>query len=383
MTNDSSVNGCCEHSERKVNFGPGPAQLPLEVLKNVQAEFLSYNGSGSNVMELSHRSSAFAKIIQEAEQDIRELLSVPESYAVLFLQGGATAQFSAVPLNFLNLKSSQTADYLVTGYWSEKAAKEAEKFGKINWVVPKSDKYRDVPSESTWKLTENSSYFYYCSNETIHGIELEDIPSIVPKDTPIICDMSSNFLTRSFDITKFAMVFASAQKNFGASGLVLVIVRKDLVEKSTNKSIPVTFDYKVQIANASMYNTPPTFSVYIANKMFNWTKRQGGLKSMNQLSDKKSKVVYETIDQSNGFYMNVIENKYRSRVNIPLRIMKDGTANEKLESLFLSEAIKANMIELKGHRAVGGIRISLYNGVSLQETTKLVDFMRIFQKNNS
>jgi len=251
MTND--------HTTRKINFGPGPAQLPVEVLEKVQAEFLNYNGSGSNVMELSHRSSTFAKIIQDAERDIREILTIPDSYAVLFLQGGATAQFSAIPLNFLNLKPSQTADYLVTGYWSEKAAKEAEKFGKINWVVPKPDKYRDVPAENTWKLTENSSYFYYCSNETIHGIEFDHIPAIVPEDTPIVCDMSSNFLTRSFDVTKFAVVFASAQKNFGPSGLVLVIVRKDLVEKSTNKSTPIILDYKVQIANGSMYNTPPTF----------------------------------------------------------------------------------------------------------------------------
>lgn len=224
--------------------------------------------------------------------------SVPDSYAVLFLHGGATGQFTAVPLNFLQLNSSHTADYLVTGYWSEKAAKEAEKFGKINHVIPKQDKYNGlniasplvtwcyrrglpfagVPAESTWKLTPNASYFYYCSNETIHGIEFEDIPNIVPKETPIVCDMSSNFLSRPFDVTKvshterdalgvprrfdlqFSVIFASAQKNFGASGLVLVIVRKDLVEKVTNKTIPVILDYKVQIANGSMYNTPPTFS---------------------------------------------------------------------------------------------------------------------------
>jgi len=264
----------------------------------------------------------------------------------------------------------------------KKQLKKLKNLEKINWVIPKQDKYQNIPAENTWKLTENSSYFYYCSNETIHGIEFDDIPSILPQDTHIVCDMSSNFLTRPFDVTKFAVIFASAQKNFGASGLVLVIVRKDLVEKSTNKSIPVIFDYKVQIANGSMYNTPPTFPIYIANKMFEWTKRQGGLKAMSQLSDKKSILVYETIEQSNGFYVNVIDKKFRSRVNIPLRIVTNGTPNDKLESLFINEAIKSNMIELKGHRAVGGIRISLYNGVSLEETTKLVDFMRTFQKNN-
>jgi len=380
MTNDAVTN---EHPGRKINFGPGPAQLPLEVLKNVQAEFLDYNGSESNVMELSHRSTAFAKIIQEAEHDIREILSIPDSYAVLFLQGGATAQFSAVPLNFLQLNSSHTADYLVTGYWSEKAAKEAEKYGKVNCVIPKQDKYTGVPAENTWKLTENSSYFYYCSNETIHGVEFDAIPDIIPKGTTIVCDMSSNFLTRPVDVTRYGVIFASAQKNFGASGLVLVIVRKDLVEKTTNKSIPVLLDYKVQIANGSMYNTPPTFSIYIANKMFNWTKRQGGVKAMNQLSENKSSLVYELIDQSNGFYVSAVEKRYRSRVNIPLRIMKEGTASEKLEAAFLQEATKRNMIELKGHRAVGGIRVSLYNGVSLQETSQLIDFMRTFQKNNS
>ncbi|CAF1191238.1 unnamed protein product [Rotaria sp. Silwood1] len=379
-TNNSYTNG---HVVRKLNFGAGPAQLPLEVLESVQAEFLDYNGSGASVMELSHRSTTFAKVIEDAERDIRDILSIPDSYAVLFLQGGATAQFSAVPMHFLNLRSSQTADYLVTGYWSEKAAKEAEKFGKINLVVPKRSKYQDVPSEDTWKLTDDASYFYYCANETIHGIELDDIPTIVPKDVPIVCDMSSNFLTRSFDVTKYAVIFASAQKNFGISGLTLVILRKDFVEKTVNKSIPLILEYKIHIENGSMYNTPPTFSIYIANKMFDWIKRQGGLKAMNELSNKKSSAVYETLEQSNGFYVNSIDKKYRSRTNIPLRIITNGIPNEKLETLFLKEAIQSNMIELKGHRAVGGIRISLYNGVTLEETNKLLNFMRTFQTNNS
>ncbi|CAF0860003.1 unnamed protein product [Adineta ricciae] len=400
MSSNGYTNG---HSTRKINFGAGPAQLPVEVLETIQNEFLDFNGSGSNVMELSHRSSAFAKIIQEAERDIREILTIPDSYAVLFLQGGATAQFSAVALNFLNLKPSKTADYLVTGYWSEKAAKEAEKFGKINWVVPKSSKYQGnciqtkpkyrlinalneigVPAEDTWKLSEEPSYFYYCANETIDGVEMENIPTVVPKDVPIVCDMSSNFLTRPFDVTKYAVIFASAQKNFGASGLVLVILRKDLVENNTNKSIPIILDYKVQIANESMYNTPPTFSIYVANKMFAWTKAQGGLKALNQQSASKSSLVYETIDESNGFYVNSVEKNYRSRVNIPLRIVTNGTTNETLEALFLAEVVKSNMFELKGHRAVGGIRISLYNGITVKETEKLVNFMRTFQaKNNS
>ncbi|CAF2739334.1 unnamed protein product [Rotaria sp. Silwood2] len=369
--------------KRKLNFGAGPAQLPLEVLESVQAEFLDFNGSGANVMELSHRSTTFAKVIEDAERDIRDILSIPDSYAVLFLQGGATAQFSAIPLHFLNLKPSQTADYLVTGYWSEKAANEAEKFGKVNWVVPKRSKYQDVPDENTWKLTKDPSYFYYCANETIHGIELDDIPAIVPKDVPIVCDMSSNFLTRPFDVTKYAVIFASAQKNFGISGLTLVILRKDLVEKNVNKSIPIILDYKIHIDNGSMYNTPPTFSIYITNKMFDWIKRQGGLKAMNDLSNKKSSAVYDALEQSNGFYVSFINKKDRSRTNIPLRIVTNGTPNEKLETLFLKEAVQSDMIELKGHRAVGGIRISLYNGITLEETNKLLNFMRTFQTNNS
>jgi len=381
MTSNNCENGY--HSVRKINFGPGPAQLPLEVLQNIQAQFLDYNGSGSNVMELSHRSATFSKIINDAERDIREILSIPDSYAVLFLQGGGTGQFSAIPLNFLDLKSSQTADYLVTGYWSEKAAKEAEKFGKINWVVPKSDKYQDVPSQDKWKLNKDASYFYYCANETIHGIELSDIPDIIPKDVPIVCDMSSNFLTRPVDVTKFGIIFASAQKNFGASGVVLVIIRKDLVGKSNNKSVPVNFDYKIQIDNNSMYNTPPTFSVYVSNMMFDWIKRQGGMKFFDQETAKKSALVYKIIDESNGFYINPINPKYRSRVNIPFRVGINGVPNEKLEASFLAEAIKANMIELKGHRAVGGLRASLYNGITIEETAKLVELMRSFQKNNS
>ncbi|CAF1232139.1 unnamed protein product [Rotaria magnacalcarata] len=379
-TTNGHTNG---HSVRKLNFGAGPAQLPYELLENVNDEFLNYHGAGANIMELSHRSSTFAKVIQDAEQDIREILSIPESYAVLFLQGGATAQFSAIPLHFLNLKPSQTADYLVTGYWSEKAAKEAEKFGKVNWVVPKESKYQGVPTEASWKLSADPSYFYYCANETIHGIEVDDIPAVVPKDVPIVCDMSSNFLTRPFDITKFSVVFASAQKNFGISGVVLVIIRKDLVGKNTNKSIPLILDYKIQIDNGSMYNTPPTFAIYIASKMFAWIKQQGGLKAINERSDEKSSLVYQTIEQSNGFYVNFVEKKYRSRTNIPFRIVTSGVPDEKLETLFIKEAIQSNMIELKGHRAVGGIRVSLYNGISVEEAKKLVNFMSTFQTNNS
>ncbi|CAF1515277.1 unnamed protein product [Adineta steineri] len=380
MTNDALKT---EHNTgRIINFGAGPAQYPLEVIEELQAEFSNCYGTRRTIKELSHRSTTFAKIIQEAEQNIRDILSIPDSYAVLFLHNGASHQFRVIPEHFLNLKRSETADYLVTGYWSERAAKAAEKFGTVNLVIPEQDKYIDVPAENTWKLTENASYFYYCSNETIHGIEFDHIPTIVPKDTPIICDMSSNFLTRSFDVTKFGAIFASAQKNFGESGLTLVIVRKDLVGKINNESIDDTRSYKVQMDHGSMYNTPPISPIYDANKMFNWMKRQGGLKAMDQLSEKKSALVYAVIDQSNGFYVNMVSKKYRSRVNIPFRIATNGTPNEKLEQLFLDEALKSDMDELKGHRTVGGIRVSLYNGITLQETTKLADFMRTFQKNN-
>jgi len=370
--------------KRKINFGPGPAQLPLEVLEIVHSEFFDYGNSGSNVMELSHRSTGFSKIINDTEQDIRDLLSIPETYAVLFLQGGATGQFSAIAMNLMNLKPSQTADYLVTGYWSEKAAKEAEKYGKVNYVIPNKDIYHDVPEQETWNLTDDASYFYYCANETIHGIELPAEPPVLKNKATIVCDMSSNFLTKEIDVSKYGLIFASAQKNFGCSGLVIVIIRKDLIGHAM-KSTPINFDYKIQMNNNSMYNTPPTFSIYITNKMFEWSKRQdGGIKGLKQQTKTKSNLIYTIIDQSNGFYLCEIEPRYRSRVNIPFRICDaNGVPDEKLEKLFLDESAKANMIELKGHRAVGGLRVSLYNGITVEETEKLLELMKNFQETHS
>ncbi|CAF4168102.1 unnamed protein product, partial [Adineta steineri] len=332
---------------------------------------------------LNDQSATFTKIIQEAEQNIRDILSIPDSYAVLFLQDGASNQFSAIPLNFINLKPSETANYLVTGYLSQLAAKEAEKFGTVNLVIPKQDKYTDVPDETTWKLTDNASYFYYCCSDPVYGIEFDYVPTIVPEDTPIICDMSYNFLTRTFDVTKFGAIFASAEYSFGPNSLTLVIVRKDLVQKSTNKSIPVQLDYKIQMDNRSMDYAPPAYGVYIANKMFNWTKRQGGLKEMDQLSEKKSSLVYEVIDKSNGFYVSTVNTKYRSRISIQFRIVTNGSPNEKIEQLFLDQALRLQIIGFKDDRPIGGIYIDLHNNMTLQEITELGDFMESFQGNDS
>ncbi|KAI5625302.1 phosphoserine aminotransferase isoform 1, partial [Silurus asotus] len=346
------------------------------VLIQAQRELLDYDGIGISVLEMSHRTSDFSKIINSAETLLRELLNVPENYKILFLQGGGTGQFSAVPLNLIDLKEGRCADYIVTGTWSAKAAKEAEKYAKVNVVNPKVDRYTGIQDSSSWSLNPSASYVYYCCNETVHGIEFNFIPDT--KDVILVSDMSSNILSRPVDVSKFGLIFAGAQKNVGCAGVTIVIVREDLLGKAL-KECPIVFDYKVQAENNSLHNTPPCYSIYILKLVLEWIKNNGGTDVMEKLSKQKSSLIYDIISSSNGFYSCPIDVTCRSRMNIPFRIGNiDG--DQDLEKLFLEGASKLRMIQLKGHRTVGGIRASLYNAVTMEETQVLAAYMKEFVK---
>lgn len=358
-----------------INFSAGPAKIPEEVLKKAQEELLHYQNEGISIMEMSHRSAAFTKLIQEAEQNLRDLLNIPSNYKVIFLHGGGTGQFAAVPLNLINSKE-QVADYLVTGTWSSKAAAEAEKYCTVNYVLPKTKKYTSIPDPKTWKMSPNASYVYYCDNETIHGVEYSFVPDT--KDVPLVADMSSNFLTRPLDVTKFGLIYAGAQKNIGVAGVTVVIVREDLLLRK-NPICPSILDYKLNSDNNSVYNTPATFSVYIMGLVFKWLKEKGGAKAMAERSAKKAEMIYNIIETSSGFYCSQIDPKSRSRVNIPFRIGSP-EGDDALEKKFLEEAQRRRMICLKGHRSVGGIRASLFNAMTIEETQILADFMKEFKK---
>jgi len=357
-----------------VNFGAGPGKLPHEVFAEVQKELIHFGNTGLSVMEISHRDKNYIQVHDEALQSVREILDLPDNYKVIFLQGGATGCFAAVALNLIG--RTGTADYIVSGGWSAKAAKEAAKYGKVNWVVPKASKYANVPDQSTWKLDPNASYVYYCDNETADGVEFPFIPET--GDVPLVVDMSSNIFTRKFDITKFGVVYAGAQKNFGPAGVTVVIVREDLL----NYALPITptiLDFKVNFEANSEYNTPPTFIVYVVGKVFKWIKKSGGIAAMEQNSAKKSQLIYDIIESSNGFYSCPIDKAFRSRTNVVFRI---NGGDEALEKLFLSGAEQRGMVQLKGHRSVGGIRASLYNAVTLEDTTILAVYLAEFLQNH-
>ncbi|KAI8785532.1 phosphoserine aminotransferase [Biomphalaria glabrata] len=361
-----------------INFSAGPAKLPAAVLAHAQKEMLDHKDSGVSVMELSHRSSEFIKILHAAEEKLRHLLTIPDNYKVLFLQGGGTGQFSAVPLNLMQLKPGHSADYIITGSWSAKAAQEAEKYGTVNLVIPKPKKYTSIPDRSTWTLNPDASYFYYCANETIDGVEFQYIPET--NGVPIVCDMSSNILTRHLDISKFGLIFAGAQKNIGPAGVTLVIIREDLIGFAM-KVCPVIFDYKVQAGNNSLYNTPPTYGIYMMGLVFDWIEEVGGVHKMEENAIKKSGLVYDLIDHSEGFYNCPLDLDCRSRMNIPIRIGFHG-AHDVLEKKFSDESTSNGYLQLKGHRSVGGIRVSLYNAVTVEETEHLVEFMKGFMSRN-
>lgn len=361
-----------------INFGAGPAKLPEEVLQEVQGNLVHYGTSKISVMEMSHRSSDYSFINEQAQDTLRDLLKIPPNYKILFLQGGGTGLFAAVALNLIG--RTGTADYIVTGSWSAKAAKEAAKYGKVNMVVPKVDKYSDIPHTSTWKLDSNASYVYFCDNETVHGVEFPQIPDT--KGVPLVADMSSNFLSRKFDITKFGVVYAGAQKNIGPAGVTVVVVREDLLG-SPLPICPTVFDFTIMAKDNSLHNTPPCFAIYVTWRVFEWIKRNGGVEGMEKNAETKSKLVYDVINHSNGFYTSTVKQGFRSRMNVPFRIGGLGSGDEALEAAFLKGAVNRGMIQLKGHRSVGGIRASLYNAITVKEAESLVTYMKEFQAENS
>ncbi|CAD5206914.1 unnamed protein product [Bursaphelenchus okinawaensis] len=363
---------------RKLNFGAGPAKLPESVLEHAQKELFDFNGLGLSVLEISHRSPEFKKIIGDAGTLLRELLSIPDNYEVLFMHGGGSGQFAAIPLNLRSLSTTTppSADYLITGAWSQKAAKEAEKYIHVNKVSSCSS-HDTIPPASEWKTSTEAAYLWYCANETIHGVEFKDTPE-VPEGVNLVADISSNILSSPIDVAKHAAIIAGTQKNLGIGGLTIVIIRRDLIGRHDPQT-PGILNYADIHKNESLYNTPCVFAVYITKLVLEWIKNNGGLEEMSNDAEYKSSLIYDIIDHSNGFYTSPVQKSVRSRMNIPFRIKGN---DEKLEEKFLAEAKAKGMIALKGHRSVGGIRASLYNAITKKEAETLASFMKEFQSKN-
>ncbi len=354
---------------RAYNFCAGPAALPEAVLKQAQAELPDYQGKGLSVMEMSHRSADYVAIAERAEQDLRDLLAIPPNYKVLFLQGGASQQFAMIPMNLLRGKTS--ADYVNTGMWSDKAIKEAKKFCKVNVVASdEANGFRKVPDVSTWTLDKNAAYLHYTPNETIHGVQYDFIPEA---DVPLVADYSSIILAEPLDVSKFGLIYAGAQKNIGPAGLVVVIVREDLIGQVV-PGTPTMLDYKIHADNGSMYNTPSTYAWYLSGLVFQWLKAQGGLEKMAEINRRKAAKLYAAIDGS-PFYGNPVAVPNRSMMNVPFTL-----ARPELEKTFLKEADAAGLLNLAGHRSVGGMRASLYNAVPEEGVDALVNFMADFAR---
>jgi len=357
---------------RIFNFSAGPAMIPTAVIQQAEEEFLDWNGSGMNVMEMSHRGKEFTSIANKAETDLREVMAIPENYKVLFLQGGASGQFSSIPMNLL--RGKKTADYFNTGQWSKKAIQEAKRYCDVNVVASSEESnFFTVPNKSVWKLNPDAAYVHYTANETIGGVEFDDIPDT--GDVPLVVDLSSTILSRPIDVSRFGLIYAGAQKNIGPAGLTLVIVRDDLIGNAI-PSTPITLDYKIQADNDSMYNTPPTYALYIAGLVFQWLKRLGGLKAMGDINQRKAEKLYSAIDNS-GFYQNPVEKQYRSWMNIPFTLN-----NADLDADFLAGAKTAGLLTLKGHRSVGGMRASIYNAMPEEGVDALISYMQEFAKQN-
>ena len=353
---------------RSFNFCAGPAALPEQVLARARDELLDWHGKGLSVMEMSHRSKEFVSVADAAERDLRELMGITDDYAVLFLQGGATAQFAAIPLNLL--RGAGQADYANTGQWSIKAIAEARKYCEVNVVASSEpDRFLSVPPQAGWSRSQSAAYLHYTPNETIGGLEFGWIPDA--GSTPLVADMSSTILSRPVDVSRFGAIYAGAQKNIGPAGLVIVIVRKDLLGSPDGRT-PAVLDWTLQAANASMYNTPPTFAIYLAGLVFAWLKEQGGLDAMAVRNRRKAEALYGYIDGS-GFYANPVEKASRSWMNVPFTL-----ADPTLEKDFLSGAREAGLINLEGHRSVGGMRASIYNALGMDAVEALVSFMRDF-----
>ena len=355
---------------RVFNFSAGPATLPLEVLEQVRDELVDWHGAGMSVMEMSHRGRHFMSVAEGAEADLRDLLNVPAHYRVLFLQGGAATQFAAVPLNLLG--GRERADYLDTGHWSQKAIKEGEKYARINLAASAAESgYTAIPDRMSWRLDPGAAYVHYTPNETIHGLEFRQVPSV--GDVPLVADMSSNFLSCPVEVARYGLIYAGAQKNAGPAGVTIVIVHEDLLGHAHSYT-PMTLDYARQAEAGSMLNTPACFNWYVCGLVFQWLKRQGGLSAMAQRNERKARKLYDFIDAS-GFYSNAVAPPVRSRMNVPFAL-----ADERLNATFVEQAEAQGLAALKGHRAVGGMRASLYNAMPEAGVDALIAFMREFER---
>lgn len=360
--------------ERAYNFNAGPAALPLAVLERAQQEFVEYQGIGMSVMEISHRSSEFEALNNETQELLKELFNIPSGYHILFLQGGASTQFAMIPMNFL--KPGLTGNYVHTGAWADKAMKEAKLLGGEVHVAASSEahKFMRIPELNEIQIAPNAAYLHITSNETIEGTQYQDYPST--GNVPLIADMSSDILSRPVDVSKFAMIYAGAQKNLGPSGVTVVILREDMLQ-DLPKDIPTMMNYGTHAKNNSLYNTPPAYSIYMVNLVLKWLKEQGGLSAMEQKNKEKTKLIYDAIDASNGFYRGCAETGSRSIMNLTFRL-----ASEELEKLFIQESAAAGFVGLKGHRSVGGLRASTYNAVPYEACQALSQFMRDFMQRN-
>jgi phosphoserine aminotransferase len=351
---------------RIFNFSAGPAMLPAEALSRAGDEMLDWHGSGAGVMEMSHRGKEFMSIAAETERDLRELLSIPAGYKVLFLQGGASLQFAQVPMNLLRGKGK--ADYVVTGEWSKKAVKEAKLYCDVGIAASSEDKnFTYAPKQ--WKVRPDAAYVHYCSNETIGGVEFHEIPKT---EIPLVSDASSHFLSRPLDVSRFGLIYAGAQKNAGPAGLTFVIVREDLIGQA-QKGTPTVMDYKLQADAESMLNTPATYAIYVAGLVFKWLKQQGGLPAIEKKNIEKARLLYDYLDRS-AFFHNPVAKEDRSRMNVPF-VLK----NSSLDDAFLKGAAERGMVQLKGHRSVGGMRASIYNAMPLEGVQRLVEYMKEFE----
>ncbi len=358
---------------RVYNFSAGPAVLPEEVLKEAANEMLDYKGTGMSVMEMSHRSKAFEEIINEAEADIRDLMNIPDNYKVLFLQGGASQQFAMIPMN---LMKNKVADYIITGQWAKKAYKEAQKYGKANAIASSEDKtFSYIPDCSDLPISDDADYVYICENNTIYGTKFKTLPNT--KGKTLVADVSSCFLSEPVDVTKYGIIYGGVQKNVGPAGVVIVIIREDLITEDVLPGTPTMLQYKTHADAKSLYNTPPAYGIYICGKVFKWLKKQGGLSKMKERNEKKAKILYDFLDQSKLFKGTVVKED-RSLMNVPFV-----TGDEELDAKFVKEAKAAGFENLKGHRTVGGMRASIYNAMPIEGVEKLVEFMKKFEAENA
>ncbi|MCI8294154.1 MAG: 3-phosphoserine/phosphohydroxythreonine transaminase [Hespellia sp.] len=357
---------------RVYNFSAGPAVLPEEVLKSAAEEMLDYKGTGMSVMEMSHRSKAFEEIITGAEQDLRDLMGIPDQYKVLFLQGGASQQFAMIPMN---LMKNRVADYIITGQWAKKAAQEAAKYGKVNKIASSEDKvFSYIPDCSDLPISEDADYVYICENNTIYGTKYKQLPNT--KGKTLVADVSSCFLSEPVDVTKYGIIYGGVQKNIGPAGVVIAIIREDLIREDVLPGTPTMLTYKTHADAKSLYNTPPAYGIYICGKVFQWLKGMGGLEEMKKRNEKKAKLLYDFLDQSRLFKGTVVKED-RSLMNVPFV-----TGNEELDAMFVKESKAAGFENLKGHRTVGGMRASIYNAMPYEGVEALVAFMKKFEEEN-